>query len=181
VIQFSYGTVIVVITALWLLTRFLTWRKNRRFSWKRELELILVYICLIVIARYTLHPFAKLHGKIQPLVLDLTHIFPPRVNLVPLVHLWDYPEARKAWLNFIGNTTMFLPVGIIWPSVYRQLNTPGKVIAAGAGFSLAIEIFQLPFYDRVTDIDDLLMNTTGFLLGYGIWLLVRWLRKKRKG
>ena len=39
--------------------------------------------------------------------------------------------------------------------------------------SLAIEIIQLPFYDRVTDIDDLILNALGFAMGYGLFLIVR--------
>ena len=52
------------------------------------------------------------------------------------------------------------------------------MLPAGVGFSLFIEILQLPFYDRVTDIDDLILNSLGFLIGYGIFLLVKKLKKK---
>ncbi|MBQ1281708.1 MAG: VanZ family protein, partial [Oscillospiraceae bacterium] len=72
-----------------------------------------------------------------------------------------------------GNSAMFIPVGVIWPAVYRELRTHGRAITAGIGFSLCIELLQLPFYDRVTDIDDLILNTLGYLAGYGILLLVR--------
>ena len=54
----------------------------------------------------------------------------------------------------------------------RELDSHKKVIAAGVGFSACIEILQLPF-DRVTDIDDLILNSLGFLLGYGIYLLCK--------
>ena len=74
-------------------------------------------------------------------------------------------------INIIGNTTMFMPLGIVWPIVYKELNTHKKVIAAGVGFSLIIEILQLLFYDRVTDIDDLILNTVGIILGYSLWKL----------
>ena len=73
---------------------------------------------------------------------------------------------------------MFIPIGIIWPAVFRKLDTHRKIIAAGVGFSLCIEILQLPFFDRVTDIDDLILNSLGFLMGYGIYLLVKKSRKK---
>lgn len=72
----------------------------------------------------------------------------------------------------IGNTAMFIPLGIVWPSVYNGLNKHWKVLAAGIGFSLFIEILQLPFYDRVSDVDDLLLNSAGFLIGYLVYLLV---------
>ena len=82
-------------------------------------------------------------------------------------------------IGVIGNTAMFIPIGIIWPSVLRSLDTPWKVICAGIGFSLFIEILQLPFFDRVSDIDDLLLNSLGFLLGYGIYLIFKKASKKR--
>ena len=75
--------------------------------------------------------------------------------------MFDYGIAKEAVLNFVGNTTMFIPIGIIFPIVYKQLDTHKKVIAAGVGFSLCIELLQLPFFDRVTDIDDLIMNSAG--------------------
>ena len=93
--------------------------------------------------------------------------------------MFGYETRQEAMLNFIGNVTMFIPVGIVWPIVYKDLNKPWKVIAAGIGFSLLIEIIQLPFYDRVTDIDDLILNSTGYLIGYAIVLLVRACRRKK--
>ena len=174
----SYPFVIGLISLLWILNRILVWKKTGAFSIKRELELILVYICLIVVARFTLFPFSKVDGKVQPLIFDPVQMWNFRINLLPLVYLMDYDILWEMKINIIGNTTMFIPIGIIWPSVFRKLNTHGKVIAAGVGFSLFIEILQLPFYDRVTDIDDLILNSLGFVIGYGIFLLVRKLKKK---
>ena len=108
----------------------------------------------------------------QPLLFDAARIFPPRINLIPLLNLFDYEIRREALINLIGNTAMFVPLGIIWPSVFRKLDTHQKVIGAGAGFSLIIEILQLPFFDRVSDIDDLLLNSIGFIAGYLIYVLV---------
>ena len=124
-------------------------------------------------ARFTFCPFGKVDGKIQPLIFDAATAFPPRINWVPMVNLLDYEVFGEILLNLIGNTAMFIPLGIVWPSVFKKLNTHGKVIAAGIGFSLCIEILQLPFYDRVTDVDDLILNTLGYVVGYGIYLLVK--------
>ena len=142
------------------------------------MQLILVYICLIVVVRFTFCPFGKVNGQIQPLLFDPGRIFPPRINLVPLIYLLDYLIVGEAVLNVVGNTAMFIPIGIIWPMVFKELDSHGKVIAAGVGFSLCIEVLQLPFFDRVTDIDDLILNSLGFLIGYGICLLLRKYKKK---
>lgn len=172
-ISISYTFLASMITIAWILARFAAAYKTRQFSWKRELQLMLVYICIVVVLRFTFFPFEKINGKLQPLLFDPANFFPFRINTTPFVHLFDYPETRSALLNLIGNTAMFVPLGIVWPIVYKKLDTHFKVIAAGVGVSLLIEILQLPFFDRVSDIDDLILNSAGFLLGYGIYLLVR--------
>ena len=178
--QIYYFPLMAVFSFFWILVRILAARKSGQFRVLRELQLILVYICIVVVARFTFFPFSKVDGHIQPLVFDAALVFPPRINLVPFVNLLDYPDPREIVLNLVGNTTMFIPLGIVWPSVFPQLNSHRKVLAAGFCTSLAIEILQLPFFDRVSDVDDLLLNTLGFAVGYGIFLLVRFLGKQHR-
>ena len=137
-IQISYAFMVILITVLWLIVRTVVWTKQKSFSWKRELQLLLVYICLLVVTRFTFCPFGKVDGKIQPLVFYKDNWFPFRINLLPFVYLFDYPVFKEALLNLIGNTTMFIPLGIIWPAVFKKLDTPAKIIAAGIVFSLCI-------------------------------------------
>ena len=172
-VEITYSFLFVLISCLWILVRIRYWKKNGGISWKREIQLLLVYICVIVVARFTFFPFSKVDGKIQPLIFDAARAFPPRINLIPILYLFDYEIRREAMINFIGNTAMFLPLGIVWPSVFRKLDTPVKVILSGVATSLAIEILQLPFFDRVSDVDDLILNSLGFITGYGIYLLVK--------
>lgn len=178
-ILISYASMVTVISCLWILTRVTVCIQEKKFEWKQELQLLLVYICIVVVVRFTFCPFGKVDGQIQPLVFDAGNWFPFRINWIPFVNLLDYPDKRDILLNVIGNTAMFVPLGIVWPVVFRKLDTHGKVIAAGVGASLCIEIIQLPFYDRVTDIDDLILNSLGFLLGYGLYLLAVSVKSKK--
>jgi glycopeptide antibiotics resistance protein len=178
-LRITYAAMVAFISLLWIFNRAIVWKKNKSIVWKREAQLLLVYICLIVVARFVFFPFSTVNGKVQPLLFDTAQIWPFRINLVPFVHLFDYPKKSEIILNVVGNTTMFVPVGIIWPLVYKKLDTHGKVLAAGAGFSLTIEMIQLLFYDRVTDIDDLILNTLGYAVGYGIYLFVKVIKDKR--
>ena len=177
-IPIFYAQAIAVITCLWILLRVHFNTKTRRINWKRELQLLLVYTCIIVVVRFAFFPFSKVNGKIQPLLFNLAMVYPPRINLIPLVNLLDYEVFREMLINVIGNISMFIPIGVIWPAVFRELDRPWKVIAAGIGFSLCIEILQLPFFDRVTDVDDLILNSAGFLAGYGAYLLVKTIKKR---
>jgi len=174
-IEITYLQMVIAISLLWLLVRAVCWIKAGRLDLKREAQLLLVYACLLVVVRIT---FCPLEG-LQPLVFDPQRIFPLWVNFVPFVYLLDYPNLRVTLLNVIGNTAMFIPLGVVWPAVFRDLNTHWKVVAAGVGVSLTIEVLQLPFFDRATDVDDLILNTLGYLLGYGSYLLVKKLGRKR--
>lgn len=91
-----------LITALWCIVRAICCQKKGSVSLKRELQLMLVYICIVVVARLTFFPFSKVNGKIQPLVLEMDKIFSWRINWVPFVNLTDYPTKREILINFIG-------------------------------------------------------------------------------
>lgn len=178
-IEISYLQMLFFISVAWILVRVICWFRVRTADWKREAQLLLVYICIAVVVRFTFCPFGKVDGQIQPLLFDSTKIFPLRLNLMPFVYLFDYLELKDALLNLIGNVAMFIPLGIVWPAVFPKLDTHWKVVTAGVGVSLCIEILQLPFFDRSSDIDDLILNSAGYLLGYGIWLLMKKGRKRR--
>ena len=178
-VRITYLQIVLAISTLWVILRLICWVKAKGVAWKRELQLLLMYICIVVVVRFTFCPFGKVDGKIQPLLFDAEKIFPLWVNFKPFVYLFDYPTVREALLNLVGNTAMFIPLGIVWPAVLKKLNTHWKVIAAGFGVSLTIEVLQLPFFDRATDVDDLILNTLGFLLGYGIYLLAKRMGRKK--
>ena len=169
----------IIFLAIWLLIRIAIWIKQKRIDWKREALSLLMYINLAVILRFTFFPMSKVDGHIQPLVFDIATAFPFRVNLLPLLNLFDYDSKRDLLLNVIGNAAMFVPSGIVLPIVYKRLNTFWKVLLAGIGISLCIEIIQLPFSARATDIDDLILNTIGVIAGYGIYALIRCVRKSK--
>jgi glycopeptide antibiotics resistance protein len=144
-IAISYAQLLTFISIIWILARLAAWIKNKRISLGRECVLLLVYVCIVVVARFTFFPFSLVDGQIQPLIFDAVKALPPRVNFVPFVFLFDYPEMREVLLNLIGNIAMFIPLGIVWPSVFRTLDTHKKAIFAGVGFSLLIEILSCRF------------------------------------
>ena len=179
-IEIPYLQMLLTISAIWVALRIFFGIRNKKVQLKRELQLLLVYICIVVVVRFTFCPFGLVDGQIQPLVFDIEKVFPMWVNFLPFVYLFDYETMGDALVNLIGNTAMFVPLGIVWPAVFKKLDSHLKVILAGVGVSLAIEILQLPFYSRASDIDDLILNSAGFVMGYGIWLLAQKIKKGRK-
>jgi glycopeptide antibiotics resistance protein len=75
---------------------------------------------------------------------------------------------------------MFVPTGIVLPVLYKRLDNFFKVVGTGFLISLSIEILQLPFADRASDVDDLIMNTLGVATGYVIYMIVRYAKSLGK-
>ena len=171
--EISFLAAEIAFAAAWLLVRAGVWIKQRGPDWKREAVLLLMFVNLAVIIRFVFFPRAMVDGHIQPLVFDADAIFPLRVNLIPLVHLFRFAGVRDILWNVAGNTAMFVPSGIVLPAVYRKLDSFRKVTAAGALISLCIECLQLLFASRASDIDDLILNTLGTAVGYGIYAFFR--------
>ena len=172
-IAISFLTGELLLAAVWLTVRAAVCIRRRHIDWKREACLLLMYVNLAVLLRFTFYPMERVNGRVEPLWFDPDGVFPLRVNFVPLVHILEYDSLRDTLLNIIGNAAMFIPTGIILPVLYKRLNSFWKVTAAGFGLSLAIELLQLPFSVRATDIDDLLLNTLGCMAGYGVYRFFR--------
>lgn len=176
-IEISFLSAELAFAAVWLLLRVLVWLRQGKIDWKREALLLLMYLNLAVIIRFVFFPKTRVGGHVQPLFFDPAAVFPLRVNLVPFLHLFDYDSIRDIVWNVAGNAVMFLPSGIFLPLVYRRLDSFGKVLAAGAFLSLCIELLQLPFASRATDIDDVILNLLGIAAGYGIYAAFRYLKR----
>ena len=86
------------------------------------------------------------------------HIFNPNVNLVPL--------ADGANLAFILNIFCFIPLGLLTPFLSDVFKKGKNILLLGFLFSLTIEISQMFTLYRVSDIDDLITNVIGTMLGF---------------
>ena len=69
-IQISFLAGELLLAAVYVLLRLFVWRKNRRIDWKREALLLLMYINLAVILRFTFYPMSRVNGHVQPLVFQ---------------------------------------------------------------------------------------------------------------
>ncbi|WP_207642429.1 VanZ family protein [Pseudobacteroides cellulosolvens] len=86
--------------------------------------------------------------------------------------------------QIIGNIVLFIPYGFFVPLIFSKLNSFKKLLILGAITSTLIEVIQyvvssfLGFTYRIADIDDLIYNTLGTLIGFYIYKGVLPLLKK---
>jgi glycopeptide antibiotics resistance protein len=77
------------------------------------------------------------------------------------------------------NIVMFIPIGFLLKVAYSSWELK-KVLAYGSLFSLLIEMLQLALMKGVAEVDDLIHNTFGCVIGYGMAVLLSALRFKYK-
>ena len=108
---------------------------------------------------------------------ELPYIYPNfNVNLIPFI---DIRSDVPAYLINSGlNIILFMPLGFILPLLWRRFRSRKRIILTGFLFSLAIELSQLLNY-RITDVDDLIMNSLGAWLGYELLMFLN--RRSAKG
>jgi len=127
---------------------------------KDDIKTLAMKLCL------GLYLIAVLSATGVPSVLGIH--WDPEVQLIPLVNIVG---GTSLYLKTsLLNVVLFLPLGALLPMIWKEFRDAwAKTAAAGLALSAFIEFLQL-FNFRATDVDDLLMNTAGAVLG---WLMVR--------
>ena len=91
---------------------------------------------------------------------NITYIRPElNLNLIPILGI--AADLKNSLLNIL----LFIPLGIALPAMWNKYKTQKNTLCFGFGMSLAIELAQILTY-RATDINDLITNTLGSLIGF---------------
>lgn len=104
------------------------------------------------------------------------------INLVPLSSYFCIAENSYLWevtsVNIL-NVVMFLPVGFLLKLGYPQIGWK-QVLILGLVFSASIELSQFVFKRGLCEIDDLIHNVVGCMIGYGLMAVTQLLNAKSK-
>ena len=85
-----------------------------------------------------------------------------------------------SFANLAGNVLLLVPMGFLLPLLYDRMRSWNKIFLLGVTFSMTLEMVQY-LLGRTADIDDVLLNSLGILLGYAAWRVVSfWQQKKKK-
>ncbi len=169
----------VALLSLLIVVPWLVWRGRQRHApaWHIGLQVATAVYAAVVVELaffpFPLPPIALAPGN--EFTFDYRGFPYPWLNPVPfdtigasLGRSLDFQDARF----LVGNVLAFAPVGALVPLLSPAWNGWRRVLFAGFGVSLAIESAQLglslvvgyPY--RTADVDDVLLNTIGVLLGY---------------
>lgn len=166
-IQSLYRSILV----LWVVSRLIRTMQYGKPDFWREVLLwgLLLYVAFLLYN--TFEPFAILLERQDQ-----------RANFVPLQGILkmienasifdDEVTQRIVFINLAGNVLIFAPFGLAIPLLEKRLNKIWVVVLLGLAFSLVIELAQTFLIVRVFDVDDLILNASGTLIGFLVYALL---------
>lgn len=115
-------------------------------------------------------------GVVVALILWITILSREKLRGTPisyhpfhaLVYFLKQLQRGEIGANFLGNIILFMPVGMLLP-VVTDWKKMWKIMVMGAGFSFFIEIIQLITSRGYFDLDDIILNSLGALIGFGLY------------
>ena len=150
-------------------------KQNEQARIRTEFILTTFFVYLIFVAAITVIP-TQISRFIKPDFNDLNFI--PILNSIKCFLPAETGEPKMSVLchqNIIGNIVLFIPLGILLPFALKMFHSFKRVFVFAFFLSLNIESIQFlsRFLGnfRVVDIDDILLNTLGACIGFGVLYL----------
>ncbi len=142
---------------------------NKKFRWLK----VLFFVLYLILLCYLLFFWDRM-GRVQ--------------NLEYRYNLTLFKEIRRFWehggmllfANVFGNVLVFIPFGYFLPSIFKHCQGAFFTILYALEFSLNAEIIQLWTKLGSFDIDDILLNTIGGIIGYILFLVCIKLENRRE-
>lgn len=90
-------------------------------------------------------------------------------NFIPFKEIRRYSVGSPLFIkNILGNVIMFVPYGF-FVGYYTNIKNPWKILLLVSIASISIEVTQL-LIGRIFDVDDILLNIVGGIIGYFFFL-----------
>ena len=138
---------------------------------------ILVFIAYLLLLAYLLF-FSSTYGR----TMEMGY----RYNLKPFLEIRrgleniDKVGYRYVIVNIAGNIAAFMPFGFLLPMLTERRIHTGHALINTFLLSLCAETIQLLSRTGAFDVDDLILNTAGGVLGYWCYAVLFGRRRKQQ-
>lgn len=146
------------------------------------LSILVIYITYLIL----LYILRKIKKNLSQIILEyffllysftimkITNIYPLKIEIQDVIN-GEYvkpnmiPFVNESFRLIVLNLIMFFPFGIFIPKIFSRIEWNFRRIFICMFFiTIVIEILQI-FGGRMFDIDDIIMNTTGGILGFCVF------------
>lgn len=161
IIGFAWPTIVIFLTIVIIMRFAYLFSNKKEFVFYKE-------IFLLLFLGYSLLLFE--------LVTEKDVNIPSGTNFIPFTEIFRYEFGSKLFLQqVIGNIILFIPFGY-FATYYIKAKKPLNILIVVLLSSGVIETVQY-FIGRSFDIDDIILNTIGGLIGFLIYRVLDAVRK----
>lgn len=149
-------------------------KKKKKLLHKIEILLFAAYVAMLCYFLF----FAE---NLDRNFADRTYHY----NLIPFQEIkrfWTYRSVLNPWsvlLNLVGNVVAFIPFGVFLPVLFQKCRNFFLTVLFSMEFSLCVEVIQLVGKVGILDVDDVILNTLGGLLGFVLYWLASLIWRKK--
>lgn len=157
---------IAIISILYLPILFVLKKKGKSIIRQISYVGLFISVFLIVFATILFMPLDFLPDK-------------PILNIVPFNWIGNLNDGWKFLVEKIPNIMLFIPLGLFIPIVFKNKRSIYKTILIVFTITFSVEFIQF-FIGRSSDIDDIIMNVLGGIIGYSLFKLFDKIHLKKK-
>ncbi|MFW6015568.1 MAG: VanZ family protein [bacterium] len=152
-------------------------KQNKGSKSKYKIINYFIFFCYIIILMNILF-FSDYYGR-TTIKDEYTYNLYPFKEIKRFIQYRDYLTLEEWTTNLFGNVLAFIPLGFFLPLITRHYRKFFKVFFSSIFISLSVEILQLIYRVGIFDVDDIILNTFGGVLGYILYKILIYLNKKK--
>ncbi|MDP4169863.1 MAG: VanZ family protein [Bacillota bacterium] len=136
---------------------------------------LVMFICIIAFLLYVFYAAFLLFFSPYR---QVAHEMGPRYNLIPLKTITNYIRASdhldfKIWFtNLAGNVFAFIPLGFFLPLLFKRFNSFWRTSLWVVATTASVEIIQFITHVGSFDVDDIILNAIGGIIGYVLFKIL---------
>ncbi len=161
VLNTTWPTLVIFLTIIILLRVFTILNTSKKFILHEELLLLLFITYILFLFELVTSRDVYMNGT----------------NLVPFREMFRYPVGSENFnRQVIGNILLFMPFGF-FATYYTKIKKISSISFMSILVSLTIEVVQ-KYIGRSFDVDDIILNVVGGILGFLVYIGLDAIRKK---
>lgn len=171
----NYSDAFLLIVPIYIIALIVGVLKKYPISKHIILALISMYITLLIAVTLFPLPISKNLIELRRLDVVSTNNFIPFQSIYDLITNTNISTMLR---NIVGNVLLLVPFGFLIPMLFKKLRNLKNIFIASLLFSFMIETTQflisiiLGFNYKIVDVDDVILNVMGGLIGYIAYKLI---------
>ena len=128
---------------------------------------VFAFYCLVLIYILFLSRGSLTHYSYAQYFRQFTNFIPFK-TIIEYIQRYQNGFHNLSIVNLLGNFLLFLPMGMALPCLFKKLDRFWKVIICVLVIVVTVEVTQGILRVGSVDIDDVIFNVGGAMIGYGI-------------